>query len=67
MNPPNLGRLLKTQEAAARLRVDDSTLRRWRQAGVGPRFLQIGATTYRYPARELEAWIAANLSRRAAS
>ena len=52
--------LLKTNEVAARLRVDDSTLRRWRLDRVGPRFLRIGHT-YRYPADELEEWISENV------
>jgi excisionase family DNA binding protein len=66
MNPPNLGRLLKTEEAARRLRVDASTLRRWRLDGVGPRYFKHGSV-YRYPANELEAWIADSMTQRLAS
>ncbi|WP_083459229.1 helix-turn-helix domain-containing protein [Jiangella muralis] len=66
MRRPNLGRLLTTEETARRLRVDPSTVRRWRRDGVGPRHLKMGSV-YRYPANELEAWIAASMGRRVAS
>jgi excisionase family DNA binding protein len=48
---------LTTEEVAARLRVNPCTIRRWRLDDVGPRFLKVG-NIYRYPAEELEAWIA---------
>lgn len=66
MTIPNLGRLLTTEETARRLRVDPSTVRRWRLDGVGPRHLKMGSV-YRYPANELEAWIADSLRGRLAS
>jgi excisionase family DNA binding protein len=58
--------LLKTREVAERLRVDDSTLRRWRLDEVGPRFLRVGHT-YRYPADDLEEWISENVRHSVAS
>lgn len=60
-----LGRLLTTEEAAERLRVHPATMRRWRLDGMGPRYLKVGSV-HRYPAHDLEAWIAENLSGRAA-
>ena len=49
--------LLTTEEVATRLRVNPCTVRRWRLDDVGPRFLKVG-NIYRYPAAELDAWIA---------
>lgn len=57
MDHQPMGRLLKTDEVAERLRVDPSTLRRWRLDEVGPRFRRVGPHTYRYPVDELENWI----------
>ena len=48
---------LTTEEVATRLRVNPCTIRRWRLDDVGPRFLKVG-NIYRYPADELETWIA---------
>lgn len=66
MTRQNLGRLLTTEETAARLRVDPSTVRRWRLDGVGPPYLKKGSI-HRYPANELESWIADSLKGRLAS
>jgi excisionase family DNA binding protein len=49
--------LLTTEELAARLRVNPSTIRRWRLDDVGPPYLRVG-TVYRYPIGAVEAWIA---------
>jgi excisionase family DNA binding protein len=49
--------LLTTGELAKRLRVNPSTVRRWRLDDVGPRYLRVG-TVYRYPASAIEDWIA---------
>jgi excisionase family DNA binding protein len=49
--------LLTTEELAARLRVNPSTIRRWRLDDVGPPYLRVG-TVYRYPISAVEAWIA---------
>lgn len=57
MDHQPMGRLLKTDEVAERLRVDPSTLRRWRLDEVEPRFLRVGPHTYGYPVDELENWI----------
>jgi hypothetical protein len=40
-------------------------MRRWRLDGVGPQYLKVGSV-YRYPADDLETWIAENLSGRVA-
>lgn len=42
--------------------VSRSTVRRWRLDDVGPHYLKIGSI-YRYPADDLEAWIAQSLTR----
>lgn len=47
---------LTTADVAQLLRVDGSTIRRWRLDGVGPRFVQVGSV-YRYPASLLAAWL----------
>jgi excisionase family DNA binding protein len=49
--------LMTTEEVASRLRVNPSMIRRWRLDDVGPKFLKVGNIN-RYPADELEAWIA---------
>jgi excisionase family DNA binding protein len=49
--------LLTTEELAKRMRVNPSTVRRWRQDDVGPPYLRVG-TVYRYPISAVEAWIA---------
>ncbi len=48
--------LLKESEAARILNVEIATLRRWRWAGKGPRFLKIGGAV-RYDPADLEAFI----------
>ncbi len=50
--------LLNEREAAARLGLQIATLRRWRWAGKGPRFLKIEGAV-RYDPVDLEAFIAA--------
>jgi excisionase family DNA binding protein len=45
-----------TEEVAAMLRVNGSTIRRWRLDDVGPRFVKVG-NVYRYPDSELREWI----------
>ena len=52
--------LLTTEELAERLRVNPSTIRRWRLDDVGPPYLRVG-TIYRYPVNALEAWIVGNV------
>lgn len=49
--------MLTTQEAADLLRVHPVTLARWRAAGTGPTFIRVGRSI-RYPATELQAWLA---------
>ncbi len=52
----NQPRLLKEREAASILSVEIATLRRWRWAGKGPRFLKIGGAV-RYDPADLVAFI----------
>ncbi len=49
-------RMLKEREAAELLAMEVTTLRRWRWAGKGPRFLKIGGAV-RYDPADLEAFI----------
>jgi predicted DNA-binding transcriptional regulator AlpA len=51
-------RLLTTREAAARLGMQASTLVRWRWAGIGPRFIQIGNRSVRYQESAIADFIA---------
>lgn len=46
---------LLPKEVAARLRVHDKTLARWRTTGEGPRFIKHGRKVL-YPVVEIEAW-----------
>ncbi len=52
--------LLTTEELAKRMRVNPSTVRRWRLDDVGPPYLRVG-TVYRYPIGAVEAWIAGSV------
>lgn len=52
-------KLLKEHEAAERLSIEVATLRRWRWAGKGPRFLKIGGAV-RYETADLDTFIEAS-------
>ena len=54
--------LIKESEAAERFGLQVSTLRRWRWAGCGPRFVKIGAAV-RYDPADLDAFIEAGRRR----
>jgi hypothetical protein len=43
-------KLLRERDVAEQLAVEVSTLRRWRWAGIGPRFRKIGAAVRYHPA-----------------
>ena len=51
-------RLLKEGQAAEILNVEVATLRRWRWAGLGPRFVKIGSAV-RYDPADLGAFVEA--------
>jgi hypothetical protein len=53
------GTWYSTEEMAALLKVDPSTLRRWRTARPpqGPPFVQLAARHYTYSAADVEAWL----------
>ena len=53
----SLSHLLKEQEVAEILNMEVSTLRRWRWAGDGPRFIKIGASV-RYDPQTLKDYLA---------
>ena len=57
--------LLTTSEVT-RLRVNPSTVRRWRLDDVGPRYLRVGGI-YRYPTGDLEEWISESVRHSIAS
>ncbi|MEE8263122.1 MAG: helix-turn-helix domain-containing protein [Gammaproteobacteria bacterium] len=48
--------VLKEDDAAAILNIEVATLRRWRWAGKGPRFIKVGHAV-RYDQADLEAFI----------
>ena len=56
------GSLLNEKEVADTLNVKVATLRRWRWAGKGPRFLKIGGAV-RYDPADLQAFIEAGRRR----
>lgn len=50
--------LLTTDEVAAILHLQPSTIRKWRRAGDGPKPTWLGYRTVRYRRSDLDAWIA---------
>lgn len=48
--------LWKSPEAAERLKLSDSTLRKWRVSGQGPRFIKIGGRVLYDPA-DVQSWM----------
>lgn len=55
-------RLLNESEASDLLRIAVPTLRRWRWAGRGPRFVKVGRAV-RYDPSELRQWVSAQTRR----
>ena len=55
-----------TEEVASMMRVNSSTVRRWRLDDVGPLFVKIG-NVYRYPDVVLQEWIRQRIDSRRAS
>jgi predicted DNA-binding transcriptional regulator AlpA len=51
--------LLKDADVAKMLGIKPDTLRIWRLAGKGPKFLKIGTHNVRYRRETVEAWLAA--------
>lgn len=49
--------LMTTGEVATFLRVDRSTLSRWRSSGVGPRVTWLSPTTPRYQRTDVIGWL----------
>lgn len=56
--------LVTVPEAAALLRMSESTLRYWRYAGLGPRSIRLGRRVF-YRESDLLAWIEAETARTA--
>ncbi len=50
---------LNVSEAACLLGVSASTLRRWRQRGIGPAFLKLGPRRIRYSRIDVDAFLKA--------
>ncbi|MET1060041.1 MAG: helix-turn-helix domain-containing protein [Nocardioides sp.] len=49
--------LLTSEEVAKALRVDPSTLSRWRSRGTGPRAVWLGPGTPRYRSEDVTDWL----------
>lgn len=54
--------LLTSREVAHLLRVDSSTLSRWRSLGQGPAVVWLSPTTPRYRQTDVLAWLSRNVS-----
>lgn len=52
--------ILTPEEAAARLHLSQGTLKKWRIAGKGPKFIRLGRNRVRYAAADLIAWLEIN-------
>ncbi len=52
--------LLRTKEAADRLRLSPRTLDRWRVTGAGPRFIRLGRKAVAYRSSDLDVWLDSN-------
>jgi predicted DNA-binding transcriptional regulator AlpA len=55
--PTGLPVLLTTEEVAKALRVDPSTLSRWRSRGTGPRAVWLSPGSPRYRSEDVSAWL----------
>jgi hypothetical protein len=53
----DLPELLTTGEVAKLLRIDRSTLSRWRTSGTGPRVTWLSSTTPRYQRSHVAEWL----------
>ena len=51
-------RLLRTSEAAARLGLTTETLKKYRKAGAGPKFIRLNGRVVRYRLSDLIAYLA---------
>lgn len=49
--------LMTTAEASEYLRTPEGTLKFWRHAGTGPRFVRIGGRRVLYPRADLMQWV----------
>lgn len=58
--------LLDESEAATKLSVAVQTLRNWRWRGEGPRFVKLGKRAVRYRRGDLDAFVEAGLTGKAA-
>jgi predicted DNA-binding transcriptional regulator AlpA len=64
--PLNPTDLLDESEAAATLNVAVQTLRNWRWRGEGPRFVKLGKRAVRYRRGDLDAFVEAGVTGKAA-
>jgi len=55
-----LPKMLNSTQVAQALRVNRSTLRRWRAQGIGPRVYWLGKATLRYREQDVLAWLERN-------
>lgn len=63
LNPTDL---LDETEASAYLNIAVQTLRNWRWRGIGPRFSKLGARAVRYRRGDLDAFVEAGVTGKAA-
>jgi hypothetical protein len=54
--------LVTPEELAKRLKLDPRTLQQWRRRNQGPPWIRVSHRVVRYPADQLEAWLASRSS-----
>lgn len=64
--PLSLTDLLDESEASAHLNIAVQTLRNWRWRGIGPRYCKLGARAVRYRRSDLDAFVEAGETGKAA-
>ena len=64
--PLNPTDLLDESEASAHLNIAIQTLRNWRWRGIGPRFVKLGKRAVRYRRGDLDAFVEAGVTGKAA-
>lgn len=55
--PPAEPELMTAAEVSEYLRTPEGTLKFWRHAGTGPRYVRIGGRRVLYPRADLMAWV----------
>ena len=64
IGPAEMGELLLTEdEAAMKMKLSTTTLRKWRRTNFGPPYTQWGARIVRYSPSAIEEWVRGQLIR----